>query len=45
VKVASKGGPGPAGEEANIAIVGEQGETLDMPVVGVEKLKLVSKHS
>jgi hypothetical protein len=33
------------GEAKLIDIVAENGETLDMPTVGVEKLKLISKHS
>ncbi len=33
------------GDHKLIDIVNEQGETLDMPTVPVEKLKLVSKHS
>lgn len=33
------------GEAKLIDIVGENGETLDMPVVPIEKLELVSKHS
>ncbi len=33
------------GDHKMVEIVGEKGETLDMPIVPVEKLKLVSKHS
>jgi hypothetical protein len=33
------------GEAKMIDISNEQGETLDMPTVPVEKLELVSKHS
>jgi|HubBroStandDraft_4_1064222.scaffolds.fasta_scaffold65238_1 hypothetical protein len=33
------------GEAKMVEIVGEQGETLDMPTVPVEKLKLVKKYS
>jgi hypothetical protein len=33
------------GDHKLIDIVNEQGETLDMPTVPVEKLKLISKHS
>jgi hypothetical protein len=33
------------GDHKMIDIVGENGETLDMPTVPVEKLKLISKHS
>jgi hypothetical protein len=33
------------GDHKMVEIVGEHGETLDMPTVPVEKLKLVSKHS
>ena len=33
------------GDHKMIEIVGEQGETLDLPVVPVEKLELVTKHS
>jgi hypothetical protein len=33
------------GDHKMIDIANEHGETLDMPVVPVEKLRLVSKHS
>ncbi len=33
------------GDHKMIEIVRQNGETLDMPIVPVEKLKLVSKHS
>jgi hypothetical protein len=33
------------GEAKMVEIVGEHGETLDMPTVPIEKLKLISKHS
>jgi hypothetical protein len=33
------------GDHKMIEIVGDDGETLDMPTVPVEKLKLISKHS
>ncbi len=33
------------GDHKMVEIVGDHGETLDMPIIPVEKLKLVSKHS
>jgi hypothetical protein len=33
------------GDHKMIEIVGKDGETLDMPVVPVAKLKLIEKHS
>jgi len=33
------------GDHKMIDIANERGETLDMPVVPVEKLRLVAKHS
>jgi len=33
------------GDHKMIEIVGENGETLDMPIVPVDKLKFVTKHS
>jgi Domain of unknown function (DUF4926) len=33
------------GDHKLIDIVGKQGETLDMPTVPANKLKLISKHS
>jgi hypothetical protein len=33
------------GDHKMVDIANEQGETLDMPIIAVEKLELVSKHS
>jgi Domain of unknown function (DUF4926) len=33
------------GDHKMVEIVGEHGETLDMPTVPVEQLKLITKHS
>jgi hypothetical protein len=33
------------GDHKMIDVANEQGETLDMPTVPVEKLKLITKHS
>jgi Domain of unknown function (DUF4926) len=33
------------GDHKMIDVANDRGETLDMPIVPVEKLKLVSKHS
>jgi hypothetical protein len=33
------------GDDKMVEIANERGETLDLPIVNVDKLKLISKHS